>query len=73
MRGTRTVIVDLIAALGLSGCMGRTTPFAVDPGLAYGLPYAAPVANVEPGDSAYHLDAGDKLGADTAFVGGRWF
>jgi polysaccharide biosynthesis/export protein len=82
MRGVRAVIVCLLAALALSGCMGRTAPVAstVQPRsdldyMAYGQPvsaaprqayaqarvaYAAapmPVAY----DTAYRLDAGDKL------------
>jgi polysaccharide export outer membrane protein len=78
MRGVRAAIVCLLAALALSGCMGRTTPVAaVQPRndldyIAYGQPvgaapqqvyaqaYAAapmPVAY----DTAYRLDAGDKL------------
>src|SRR4051794_41876320 len=73
MRGARPVIVCLLAALALSGCMGRPAPaVAPQPGLdtiAYGLrPYApAPmaVAYREPAllrhDAPYHLDAGDKL------------
>ena len=74
MRGARPVIVCLLAALALSGCMGRTAPVAVAPQasldtMAYGQrPYApAPmaVAYPEPApvrhDAPYHLDAGDKL------------
>jgi polysaccharide biosynthesis/export protein len=74
MRGARPVIVCLLAALALSGCMGRTAPVAVAPQagldtIAYGQrPYApAPmaVAYREPAllrhDAPYHLDAGDKL------------
>ena len=75
MRGLRTLIVCLVAALALSGCMGRTAPVAVAPPgsldtIAYGQPYAtapAPlaVAYAEPApiryDTAYHLDAGDRL------------
>jgi len=74
MRGVRPVIVCLLAALALSGCMGRTAPVAVAPQagldtIAYGQrPYApAPmaVAYAEPApvrhDAPYHLDAGDKL------------
>jgi len=75
MRGLRTLIVCLVAALALSGCMGRTAPVAVAPlgsldTIAYGQPYAtapAPlaVAYAEPApiryDTAYHLDAGDRL------------
>jgi polysaccharide biosynthesis/export protein len=73
MRGARAVIVCLLSALALSGCMGRTAPVAVAPqnnldAMAYGggrvasapvvpVAYAAPV----PYDVPYHLDAGDKL------------
>jgi polysaccharide biosynthesis/export protein len=75
MRGVRPVIICLLAALALSGCMGRTAPVAVAPQasldtIAYGQrPYDAPVptavAYAEPvpvrDDAPYHLDAGDKL------------
>ncbi|MBR0894816.1 polysaccharide export protein [Bradyrhizobium tropiciagri] len=67
MRDLRTPLVCLIAALSLSGCMGRTSPVAGDPGLdsmAYGQPsYAAPIAYAEPALSreAYNLGPGDKL------------
>ena len=75
MRDWRTLIVCLVAALALSGCMGRTAPVAVAPPssldtIAYGQPYAmapAPIAVAygEPApirrDAAYHLDAGDRL------------
>jgi polysaccharide export outer membrane protein len=71
MRGARPVIVCLLTALALSGCMGRTAPVAMAPQasldtIAYGQTYApAPmtVAYAEPVryDSAYHLDAGDRL------------
>ena len=73
MQGARPVIACLLAALALSGCMGRTSPVAVAPQasldtIAYGQTYApAPVAvaYAEPApvryDSAYHLDAGDRL------------
>ena len=73
MQGARPVIVCLLAALALSGCMRRTSPVAVAPQasldtVAYGQSYApAPVAvaYAAPGpvryDSAYHLDAGDRL------------
>jgi polysaccharide export outer membrane protein len=75
MRGVRAIIVCLVAALTLSGCMGRTAPVAVAPQasldtIAYGQPYAAApapiaVAYAEPAfvgyDTAYHLDAGDRL------------
>jgi len=73
MQGARPVIVCLLAALALSGCMRRTSPVAVAPQasldtVAYGQTYApapVPVAYAEPApvryDSAYHLDAGDRL------------
>jgi polysaccharide biosynthesis/export protein len=72
MQGARPVIVCLLAALALSGCMRWTSPVAVAPQasidtIAYGQTYApaVPVAYAEPApvryDSAYHLDAGDKL------------
>jgi polysaccharide biosynthesis/export protein len=81
MRGVRAVIVCLLAALALSGCMGRTAPVAtVQPQsdldyMTYGQPaggaprqayaqapvvYAAAPMPVRY-DSAYQLDAGDKL------------
>ncbi|MHC2438365.1 polysaccharide biosynthesis/export family protein [Bradyrhizobium sp. USDA 4451] len=67
MRDLRAPPVCLIAALALSGCMGRTSPAAGDPGLdsmAYGqAPYAAPIAYAEraPRREAYNLGPGDKL------------
>ncbi|MBA2399522.1 MAG: polysaccharide biosynthesis/export family protein, partial [Bradyrhizobium sp.] len=71
MRGVLAPIPCLVAALALAGCMGRTAPVAMAPvrsldTMAYGQSYApAPmaVAYAEPAphDSAYHLDAGDKL------------
>src|ERR1700687_4655368 len=69
MRDARPVIACLFAAPPLSGCMGRTAPVAMAPQasldtIAYGqasapmaMAYAEPVRY----DSAYHLDAGDKL------------
>ena len=49
MRDLRAPIVCLIAALALSGCMGRTSPVAGDPGPdSFGQPFAAPVAYAEP-------------------------
>ncbi len=74
MRGVRAVIVCLFAALALSGCMRRSAPVAVVQArsdldtMAYGrqastqapVAYAAapmPVAY----ETAYQLDAGDKL------------
>ena len=71
MRGARPVIVCWLAALALSGCMGRTAPLAVAPQrsldtIAYEqsyvpAPLAAAYAEPVRHDSAYHLDAGDKL------------
>ncbi|WP_298270556.1 polysaccharide biosynthesis/export family protein [uncultured Bradyrhizobium sp.] len=64
MRDLRAPIVCLIAALALSGCMGRTSPVAGDPGPdSFGQPFAAPVAYAEPAPprEAYNLGPGDKL------------
>jgi len=72
MRGVLAPIPFLVAALALAGCMGRTAPVAVAPAsnldtIAYGQSYAGPVAiamaYAEPVryDTAYHLDAGDRL------------
>ena len=72
MRGILAPIPCLVAALALAGCMGRTAPVAVAPvssldTIAYGQSYPGPapvaVAYAEPVryDTAYHLDAGDKL------------
>jgi polysaccharide export outer membrane protein len=69
MLGARPVLVCWLAALALSGCMGRTAPVAVGPQasldtMAYGQGYAPmAVAYTEPAraDSPYRLDAGDKL------------
>jgi polysaccharide biosynthesis/export protein len=76
MRGVRAVIVCLLAALALSGCMRRAAPVAVlQPqadldsmtyGQSYGMaPAPVTVAYASPipvrYDTAYHLDAGDKL------------
>jgi polysaccharide export outer membrane protein len=72
MRGVRTVILCLLTALALAGCMRKSAPVAtvqradLDT-MTYGQSYApAPVAVAyapEPVryDSAYRLDAGDKL------------
>jgi polysaccharide export outer membrane protein len=77
MRGVRAVILGLLAALALSGCMGRSAPVAdaqpqgdLDT-IAYGRPYGALPAPMAVSyaaaprpvvyDSAYRLDAGDKL------------
>ncbi|GKQ50689.1 polysaccharide biosynthesis/export family protein [Bradyrhizobium sp. Ce-3] len=70
MRDLRAPLVCLIAALVLSGCMGRTSPVAGDPALdsmAYGQPAFAPaptaIAYAEPAPprEAYNLGPGDKL------------
>jgi polysaccharide export outer membrane protein len=72
MRGALAPIPCLVAALALAGCMGRTAPVAVAPQssldtVAYGQSYAGPaptaVAYAEPVryDTAYQLDAGDRL------------
>jgi polysaccharide biosynthesis/export protein len=69
MLGARPVVVCLLAALALSGCMRRTSPVAVAPQssldtVAYA-PAPVPVAYAAPApvrhDSSYHLDAGDRL------------
>jgi polysaccharide export outer membrane protein len=74
MRGVRTVIVCLLAALALAGCMRRSAPVAVAQPQAdldtmtYGqstgpapiaVAYAAPMAVGY--DTAYRLDSGDRL------------
>ncbi|MGY3489998.1 polysaccharide export outer membrane protein [Bradyrhizobium sp. USDA 4011] len=71
MRDLRAPLVCLIAALALSGCMGRTSPVAGDPAfdsMAYGQPaFAAPApmavayADPAPTREAYNLGPGDKL------------
>ena len=77
MRGVRAVILCLLTALALAGCMRRSAPVAVvQPqadldAMTYGHSYGtAPVAVAvayaaapTPTDmtTAYHLDAGDKL------------
>jgi polysaccharide export outer membrane protein len=75
MRGVRAVILCPLAALALSGCMRTSAPVAVvQPradldAIAYGQSYVAPapipVAYAAPApagyDTAYQLDAGDKL------------
>ena len=77
MRGVHAVILGLLAALALSGCMHRPAPVAVvQPqgdldSMAYGQAYAMapapmPVAYAAASspvayDAAYRLDAGDKL------------
>ena len=62
MRGVRVVILCLLAAAALSGCMSTSGPVAVaQPQTDLdAMAYAAaprPVGH----DAAYHLDAGDKL------------
>ena len=77
MRGVRAVILCLLAALALSGCMRRSAPVAEGPpqrdldSFAYGPSYRrapAPTAVAYAAapmpvvhDAAYRLDAGDKL------------
>ena len=75
MRGVRVVIICLLSALALAGCMRRSAPVAVvqpQPDLdsiTYGRSHGmapAPVAYATATvpvryDAAYHLDAGDKL------------
>src|ERR1700710_2158253 len=60
MRGPRAVLLCLLTALALSGCMRRAAPVAVvQPGYAP-VPIAyAPIPAVH--DAAYRLDAGDRL------------
>jgi polysaccharide export outer membrane protein len=69
MRGPRAILVCLVTALALSGCMRRPAPVAVAQpnsldSMAYGRPYAVPVAYAATPvayDAAYKLDAGDRL------------
>jgi polysaccharide export outer membrane protein len=75
MRGLRTVSLCLLAALALSGCMRGAAPVAaIQPqsdldSLAYGQAYAptpvayaaAPMPVAYAQDTAYRLDAGDRL------------
>ena len=75
MRGARAVMVSLVAALALPGCIRTTGPVAMTQpqgdldAMAYGSSYAmspTPVAYAAaPGpavyDASYRLDAGDKL------------
>src|SRR4030088_3394476 len=72
MRGARAVILCLLAALALSGCMRRSAPVAaIQPQNdldtmtygqpAYGAPRQAYAAMPARYDAAYRLDAGDKL------------
>src|SRR4051794_30855232 len=59
MRGRRAVVLSVVTALALSGCMRRAAPVAVvQAGYAPGPIAYAPVA---PHDAAYRLDAGDRL------------
>jgi polysaccharide export outer membrane protein len=68
MRGVRTAIVCLLVALVLSGCMRTTGPVAVAQprsdldAMAYGQSYGmVPAPTAVAYDTAYRLDAGDKL------------
>jgi polysaccharide export outer membrane protein len=77
MRGVRAVILCLLTALALSGCMRTTAPVAMAQphgdldSIAYGQSYGmvpAPIAAAYAAapmpvtyDTAYRLDAGDKL------------
>jgi polysaccharide export outer membrane protein len=70
MRSARAVIVSVVAALALSGCMRRSGPVAmVQPqgnldAMAYGQPAHAAARYGVPApiyDPDYHLDAGDRL------------
>ena len=72
MRGLRAVSLCLLAALALSGCMRGAAPVAVMPqsdldSIAYGQAYAQPAVAYAAApipvvyDSAYRLDAGDRL------------
>jgi polysaccharide biosynthesis/export protein len=77
MRGARAAIHCLLAALALSGCMGRSAPVAVvQPQgnldtIAYGQSYGMPPAPIAVAyaaapmpvahETAYRLDAGDRL------------
>ncbi len=70
MRSPRAILVCVLIALALSGCLRRPAPVAIAQphgsldSLAYGRSYAVPVAYaVAPAayDAAYKLDAGDKL------------
>ena len=70
MRGVRAIILCLLAALALTGCMRATGPVAVaQPStdldtITYGGAAPPPIAvayAAEPALAAYKLDAGDKL------------
>ncbi|ODM77566.1 polysaccharide biosynthesis/export family protein [Bradyrhizobium elkanii] len=60
MRDLRAPLICLVAALALSGCMGRTSPVAGNPGLdsmAYAAAYAEPATS----HGGYNLGPGDNL------------
>jgi polysaccharide export outer membrane protein len=58
MRGRRAVVLCVVSALALSGCMRRAAPVAVAQADYAPAPIAyAPIAH----DAAYRLDAGDRL------------
>ena len=59
MRGLRAVLVCLLTALALSGCMRRSAPVAVAQPAVYAAPMPAPMPVAY--DAAYRLDAGDRL------------
>jgi polysaccharide export outer membrane protein len=70
MRSARAVVVSVVAALALSGCMRSSGPVAmVQPqggldAMAYGQPANASIRYGVPApiyDPDYHLDAGDRL------------
>ncbi|WP_431014664.1 polysaccharide biosynthesis/export family protein [Bradyrhizobium pachyrhizi] len=62
MRDLRAPLICLVTALALSGCMGRTSPVASNPGLD-SMAYAAPAAYADPAPTreGYNLGPGDKL------------
>src|SRR3954468_15413736 len=58
MRGPRAVLVGVLTALAVSGCMRRAAPVAAVPaGYAAAMAYAPMPAP----DATYRLDAGDRL------------
>ena len=59
MRGPRAVLICLLTALALSGCMRRSAPVAVAQPAVYAAPMPAPMPVAY--DAAYRLDAGDRL------------
>src|SRR6476659_6329431 len=59
MRGLRAVLVCLLTALALSGCMRRSAPVVAPVPAIYMAPVPAPIPVAY--DAAYRLDAGDKL------------